>query len=260
MAFNPRIPTSSLTLARNYVNKYIFDVFQDAGVFFLKIGCRTSRYLRIIVWVCMLFLIFLFVLFVPLWVQPILFTMLGPGPVHTEAIDESLLVEEQSKMQKQIVVLNKKLAKMQPGTFYLVINSTANEFSLYKAGTLIKSGKCSTGSYVLLEGEGSQRWMFKTPKGELKIKGKTTSPVWKKPDWVFVEEGLPIPPVNHPSRYEYGILGDYALSLGNGYLIHGTLYKRFLGMPVTHGCIRLNDEDLELVYKSMSIDGKVFIY
>jgi L,D-transpeptidase YbiS len=75
-----------------------------------------------------------------------------------------------------------------------------------------------------------------------------------------VEEGLPIPPVNHPSRYEYGILGDYALSLGNGYLIHGTLYKRFLGMPVTHGCVRLNDEDLELVYKSMSIDGKVFIY
>ena len=40
-------------------------------------------------------------------------------------------------------------------------------------------------------------------------------------------------------------LGDYALALGDGYLIHGTIYKRFLGMPVTHGCVRLNDEDLE---------------
>ena len=71
-------------------------------------------------------------------------------------------------------------------------------------------------------------WMFKTPKGVFQIRGKTTSPVWKKPDWAFVEEGLPVPSVNHNSRFEYGVLGDYALSLGDGYMIHGTLYQRFL--------------------------------
>ena len=102
--------------------------------------------------------------------------------------------------------------------------------------------------------------MFETPKGALSIKGKITDPVWRKPDWAFVEEGLPIPVADDPSRYEYGVLGDYALALGHGYLIHGTLYKRFLGQPVTHGCIRMNDEDLEAVYKTLPIGAKVFIY
>ena len=102
--------------------------------------------------------------------------------------------------------------------------------------------------------------MFNTPKGEFRIQGKTTSPVWKKPDWAFVEEGLPVPPANHYSRFEYGVLGDYALGLGQGYLIHGTLYQRFLGLPVTHGCIRLNDENLALVYRSLQVGSKVYIY
>jgi lipoprotein-anchoring transpeptidase ErfK/SrfK len=75
-----------------------------------------------------------------------------------------------------------------------------------------------------------------------------------------VEEGLPIPSQNDPVRWEAGVLGDYALSIGDGYLIHGTIYKRFLGMPVTHGCIRMNDEDLEAVYKTLDFGSKVFIY
>lgn len=147
-----------------------------------------------------------------------------------------------------------------PRTYYLVINSTANVFTLYKGKEVVKTDKCSTGSYTLLKNGEDQQWMFKTPKGEFRIRGKTTSPVWKKPDWAFIEEGLPVPSSEHYSRYEYGVLGDYALSLGDGYLIHGTLYQRFLGLPVTHGCIRLNDENLELVYKSMSVGSRVYIF
>jgi lipoprotein-anchoring transpeptidase ErfK/SrfK len=90
--------------------------------------------------------------------------------------------------------------------------------------------------------------------------GKLTNPVWRKPDWAFVEEGLPIPPADHPSRYEKGVLGDYALAIGNGYMIHGTLYQRFLGLPVTHGCIRMSDSDLKVVYDNMQVGAKVFIY
>ncbi|HPI71960.1 MAG TPA: L,D-transpeptidase [bacterium] len=43
-------------------------------------------------------------------------------------------------------------------------------------------------------------------------------------------------------------------------MIHGTLYKRFLGQPVTHGCVRLDDETLEIVYQGMQTNGKVYIY
>jgi len=168
--------------------------------------------------------------------------------------------KQTAQLSRDIQRLSKKYASFTSGQSYIVINTTDNRFFLYKNKKLIREGFCSSGSYTMLKTEGERKWIFKTPKGKYWIQGKITSPVWRRPDWAFVEEGLPIPPENDPSRYEYGVLGDYAMSIGDGYLIHGTLYKRFLGMPVTHGCVRLNDEDLEAIYNTLSIGSKVYIF
>ena len=156
--------------------------------------------------------------------------------------------------------LQKKLERLTPGGVYIITNTSDNHFYLYQNRKMIREGLCSTGSYIKLETDGKKNYVFETPKGVFTVKGKITNPVWHKPDWAFIEEGLPVPPAGDPSRFEYGVLGDYALALGDGYMIHGTLYKRFLGQPVTHGCVRLNDEDLEAVYKTLPIGAKVFIY
>lgn len=163
-------------------------------------------------------------------------------------------------LSKDIQRLTRKYNSYTSGQSYIVINTTDNKFFLYRNKKLVREGRCSSGSYIMLKTHGEKKWIFKTPKGKYWIQGKISSPVWRKPDWAFVEEGLPIPPQNHPSRWEPGVLGDYALSIGDGYLIHGTIYKRFLGMPVTHGCVRLNDEDLEVIYKTLNIGSKVYIF
>lgn len=163
-------------------------------------------------------------------------------------------------LAKDIQRLAKKYTSYTPGQSYIIINTTDNRFYLYRNKKLIREGFCSSGSYTMLKTEGEKKWIFRTPKGKYWIQGKITSPVWRRPDWAFVEEGLPIPSKDDPSRWEYGVLGDYALSIGEGYLIHGTLYKRFLGMPVTHGCVRLNDEDLEAIYNTLIIGSKVYIF
>jgi len=168
--------------------------------------------------------------------------------------------KQTSILARDIQRLSKKYASYTSGQSYIIINTTDNRFFLYRNKKLIREGFCSSGSYTMLKTEGEKKWIFKTPKGKYWILGKITSPVWRKPDWAFVEEGLPIPSANHSSRYEYGVLGDYAMSIGDGYLIHGTLYKRFLGMPVTHGCVRLNDEDLEAIYNTLSVGSKVYIF
>ena len=157
-------------------------------------------------------------------------------------------------------LMERRLRLLIPQGPFLSVNTTENSFRLYQSRQLKLEGFCSTGSYVHLEADSATRWIFKTPKGILRVQGKTEFPVWKKPDWAFIEEGLPVPAPFAAERYEYGVLGDYALSLGDGYLIHGTLYKRQLGLPVTHGCIRMNDEDLENVYYSLQIGSKVFIF
>jgi L,D-transpeptidase ErfK/SrfK len=181
----------------------------------------------------------------------------SPEPYH---VKEEMVAQAEKKIRREITDLDRKLHAKRPRSYFLIINSSSNEFELFQGDQLIRKDICSTGSYILLKNGEEQQWMFNTPKGEFRIQGKTTFPVWKKPDWAFVEEGLPVPPSDHYSRFEYGVLGDYALSLGQGYLIHGTLYQRFLGLPVTHGCIRLNDENLELVYRTLQVGSKVYIY
>jgi L,D-transpeptidase YbiS len=199
------------------------------------------------------------ILIVPIIIREIIW-IIPASEQSPSQLELNNLLQVQQNITNEIALLDKKLNAKRPKSYFLVINSSSNEFILYKGDEIIKKDKCSTGSYILLKNGDNQEWMFKTPKGEFRILGKTTSPVWKKADWAFVEEGLPVPSINHHSRFEYGVLGDYALNLGHGYLIHGTLYQRFLGLPVTHGCIRLNDENLELVYRSLQPGSKVYIY
>lgn len=162
--------------------------------------------------------------------------------------------------QNRINRLERSYSKFSVNQAYLLVNTTENKFSLYNKGKVVREGRCSTGSYILLDAGDEKKWKFETPKGLFRIQGKAESPVWNKPDWAFIEEGLPVPPSNSHLRWEAGVLGDYALSIGNGYLIHGTLYKRLLGMPVTHGCVRMDDKDLEVVFNTLRIGSKVYIF
>ncbi len=174
------------------------------------------------------------------------------GAIDTEA--------ELKALDKNITQLQKRMQRLVPGNAYLVINTTNNTFELYKNNQVIRYGRCSTGSFVNLEVDSTKSFTFETPKGVMTVQGKKTNPVWAKPDWAFIEEGIPVPPKGHPSRFEANVLGDYALTLGDGYMIHGTLYQRLIGSPVTHGCVRLLDDDLEAVYNTLPVGAKVFIY
>ena len=163
-------------------------------------------------------------------------------------------------LTKDVQKLSLKFSTYTSGESYIVVNTIDNKFSLYKNKQLVREGSCSTGSYKKLLTSGGKSWIFKTPRGKFTIQGKRTHPAWHRPDWSFIEEGSPIPPKDSPLRLEPGVLGDYAMDLGDSYMIHGTIYKRFLGMPVTHGCVRLNDEDLEVVFNTLNVGSKVYIF
>ena len=69
-----------------------------------------------------------------------------------------------------------------------------------------------------------------------------------------------IPPMGTLNRRIEGELGLHALDLGSGYLLHGTPYKASIGTAVTHGCIRLHDEDIEWLHDMIPVGAKVYIY
>jgi L,D-transpeptidase YbiS len=165
-----------------------------------------------------------------------------------------------ARIEKRVKAAGNELQRLIPDQPYLIVDTAENRIFLMSGGKLLHEAKCSSGSYVLLKASNNQQWMFSTPRGVFHVLGKHHAPVWRKPDWAFVEEGLPIPHPYAAERYETGVLGEYGIDFGNGYLIHGTLYQRQLGLPVTHGCIRLSDEDLRIVFRNLQLGSKIFIY
>ncbi len=77
---------------------------------------------------------------------------------------------------------------------------------------------------------------------------------------IVFNDTLYIPPFATRNRLVEGELGRYALDLGDGYLIHGTTDPRSIGRAVTHGCIRLGDEDIEWLYANVPAGTPVIIY
>lgn len=206
-------------------------------------------------------------IFVIIWLLYIVPGVQEVGKSRKKEIVVDAALAGQKKLKRKLVQLRQEVSRLErrldtylPHMPYIVINTTKNRFYLYdRRGSLLREGFCSSGSYTKLVSE-KRTWVFKTPKGRMTVLSKVENPVWTKPDWAFIEEGLPVPKAGDPSRYERGSLGDYALRMADGYLLHGTLYKRFLGMPVTHGCVRFGDEDLEVVYKTLPVGAYVYIY
>jgi lipoprotein-anchoring transpeptidase ErfK/SrfK len=177
-------------------------------------------------------------------------------PVVSSSIGASNLNELIRKNR----TLRKGITGLSPKGFYIVIDTARNLIFLKEGNRTILKAVVSSGSgNILRDPSGKREWIFDTPRGEFEVKEKISAPKWIKPDWAFIEEEEDIPK-NWEDRVEEGVLGDYALAFGNGYFIHGTLYKRLLGRNVTHGCIRVGDEDLETIYKLSRLGTKIYIF
>jgi L,D-transpeptidase YbiS len=156
--------------------------------------------------------------------------------------------------------IERELAALAPRGPYITVDTAENRLYLKRGEQVLREAICSAGTGAGLEDpESGRRWVFETPRGARRIQTKIKDPVWREPDWSFIEEGEPIPK-DYSERFESGMLGEYAMSLGGGYLIHGTLYERLLGRNVTHGCIRVSRDDLRLVAKTVRVGDRVYIF
>jgi hypothetical protein len=141
----------------------------------------------------------------------------------------------------------------------ITVDVSTNTVYLFQDGELVQKSAAATGMEKTLE-HGDDMWLFRTPRGHLKVLRKMVDPVWRKPDWAFIEAGDPVPPANSPTRLVKGHLGKYALDLGEGIMIHGTDDPKSIGKRASHGCIRLPAKMLDTVYKAAKVGTDVYIY
>jgi L,D-transpeptidase ErfK/SrfK len=102
---------------------------------------------------------------------------------------------------------------------------------------------------------------WETPLGEATVVAKARDPQWFVPASVrkeHAETGNPLPAVVPPGPDNP--LGHRVLQLDMpGYLIHGTNSPYGVGMRVSHGCVRLYPENIEVLYELVEIGESVTI-
>jgi L,D-transpeptidase YbiS len=187
--------------------------------------------------------------------------LLPPAELLTVRSEVARLQADIEGLNQDTQELEAALGTADPAEIYLVVDTQANLLYVYQGDTALRVAVVSTGSGKVLHDPASERWWsFESPSGVRRVLKKTENPVWYKPDWAFLEEGLLVPPPRDPSRVVRGILGAYALDLGDQVKIHGTNEKDRLGEPVSHGCVRVGDDDLEFVFRTVPIGARVFLY
>lgn len=77
---------------------------------------------------------------------------------------------------------------------------------------------------------------------------------------IVVGKELIVPPFGRNQRKYRGVLGSHRLNLGDGYALHGTNEPASVGKAVSHGCVRLRNEDIDYLYGLVPVGTAVYIY
>ena len=77
---------------------------------------------------------------------------------------------------------------------------------------------------------------------------------------IRVGKALIVPPFGTNQRKYFGTLGSNRLYLGDGYGIHGTDEPLSIGRAASHGCVRVRNEDAELLFRIVPLGTAVYIY
>ncbi len=143
---------------------------------------------------------------------------------------------------------------------YVVLDLLHNVVMIKMGNATLYAFPCATGKvkgYLTTVGKPHK---FSTPIGRHKIIQKTEKPKWVRPNWYWLERGEEVPEgMTEVERAVEGKLGEYKINIGDAFFFHGFIGRVTPG-KYTHGCVRLNDDHLEIMYNIVEIGTEVYIF
>jgi hypothetical protein len=77
---------------------------------------------------------------------------------------------------------------------------------------------------------------------------------------IVVDGKVVVPPLDTNQRHIPKVLGSHRLLLGQGYGLHGTNNPASVGQAVSHGCVRLRNDDIARLYQVVPVGTPVYLY
>jgi hypothetical protein len=77
---------------------------------------------------------------------------------------------------------------------------------------------------------------------------------------IIFDRTIYVPPFGTKQRQIPEVLGTHKLEMGDGYLIHGTNQDTSIGDAVSHGCVRMYNDDVAQLFELVPVGTAVFIF
>jgi lipoprotein-anchoring transpeptidase ErfK/SrfK len=135
-------------------------------------------------------------------------------------------------------VLSKAIAKLRSR---LVVDLSEARVYVYWGDKLLSS-------YPVAVGQPG----WETPKGSFKVLQKQRNPVWLQP---ITGELFPTGPNNPLGDRWISFWSDEQHRIG----FHGTNKEQLVGQPVSHGCLRMKNEDIRALYEQVAVGTSVVV-
>ncbi len=147
----------------------------------------------------------------------------------------SELIKRENGLSSDVIKLGQRL-RIWTGKFSVVVDKSQNILTLYSNDEVMKVFKVSTGKNNT------------TPVGTFKIVNKLVNPSW-------THEGQVI-----PAGDKRNILGTRWMGFDiPGYGIHGTTEPESIGQQATAGCVRMLNNEVELLYDLLPVNTEVTV-
>ena len=189
--------------------------------------------------------------------QPAPVTQTAPAPTAPAAAAQEQLAAKQEQIDQNIAKPHAVKRDIKHARETVRLNG-------YSAGTIVIKTNERRLYYVISEGQ-ALRYRVGVGKagmawaGTSSIDGKYIKPAWQAPDSIRKDYSRlpPVVPGDSPSNP----MGAAALTLSGGgqYAIHGTNNPGSVGGFVSHGCIRMYNQDIMDLYARVSVGTKVVV-
>ncbi len=185
----------------------------------------------------------------------------GHFPTHAwEKLERPVWIKKPVKLQNR--TQPRRYERKKHSKRFAIIDKKRFELSVYevvdgKKQKLMRTPVALGYDRCLSEAKGGK--CYYTPEGEFEIEFKLFDPDginWCIPPKMAAEFKSKLA---RGERCWRGVMGNYAMHFGDSLFLHGTSNPSSIGSRTTHGCVRLRNPDIEMVYQMLRNGDKVLI-
>jgi hypothetical protein len=175
-------------------------------------------------------------------------------------VRDRVLESRARRSQLAIALMQRELRikSMQEKGIHLALSTEDSTLYLRHGPATLRQARLEIGPDSVIRAPDGQEWRFVRALGERHVAEKAQNPTYTVPEWVFIGQGMAVPPLEE--RRVNGGLGRYVLRLDDGTEIYSRPERGPYVERVKPSSYVVAASDLQAIFDAIRVDIPVYIY